>query len=85
MEFTVDGVKVITDLDVDEVEARKYIDYVKNNVPKEKIDEVGGEVIRWAIEIILCDDGKIDLNYSLNGEKFERIRRITGKKIAVCC
>ena len=26
----------------------------------------------------MCDDGKVDVNYMTQGEKFERIRRITG-------
>ncbi len=49
-------------------EAQKYIDYVKNRV----------EDPLKSIEVKLCDDGKIDVDYTLQGEKFERIRRITG-------
>ena len=30
------------------------------------------------ITVKLCDDGKVDLGYLFKGEKFERIRRITG-------
>ena len=49
-------------------EAQKYVDYVK-----ERVDNP-----LKSIDIKLCDDGKLDLNYTLQGEKFERIRRITG-------
>jgi len=55
-------------------DAQKYIDYVKERV---------AEPLK-SIEVTLCDDGKVDVDYILQGEKFERIRRITGKKIAVC-
>ena len=54
-------------------EAQKYIDFVKERV----------EDPLKSIEVKLCDDGKIDVDYTLQGEKFERIRRITGKEIAV--
>lgn len=49
-------------------EAKKYINYVKERV----------EDPLKSIEVKLCDDGKIDVDYTLQGEKFERIRRITG-------
>ena len=75
LEFTVDGVKVVTNLDVSVDEAQNYIDYVRENVNRpEPLEE---------ISVVLCTDGKVDVNYKLRGEKFERIRRITGKKIAV--
>jgi len=57
-----------------EQDAQKYIDYVKERV----------EEPLKSIEVTLCDDGKVDVDYILQGEKFERIRRITGKRIAVC-
>ena len=66
----VDGVKVITvglD-DLTEKEAKNYIDYVRERV----------ETPLQTLEVALCDDGKIDLRYKAQGEKFERIRRITG-------
>ena len=31
-----------------------------------------------SIVVKLCDDGKVDIDYTLQGEKFERIRRVTG-------
>lgn len=49
-------------------EAKKYINYVKERV----------EDPLKSIEVKLCDDGKIDVDYTLQGKKFERIRRITG-------
>ncbi len=57
-----------------EQDAQKYINYVKERV----------EEPLKSIEVTLCDDGKVDVDYILQGEKFERIRRITGKRIAVC-
>jgi len=51
-----------------EQDAQKYIDYVKERV----------EEPLKSIEVTLCDDGKVDVDYILQGEKFERIRRITG-------
>ena len=54
--------------DFSEDEARRYIDFVKARV----------EDPLKSIEVKLCDDGKIDVDYTLQGEKFERIRRITG-------
>lgn len=51
-----------------EQDAQKYIDYVKERVT---------EPLK-SIEVKLCDDGKVDVDYTLQGEKFERIRRITG-------
>ena len=68
--MTIEGVevKVMGLDDFTEQEAQKYIDYVKERV----------EDPLKSIEVKLCDDGKIDLDYTLQGEKFERIRRITG-------
>ena len=61
-------VKVIGLDDFTAEEAQKYIDYVK-----ERVDDQ-----LKSIEVKLCDDGKLDVDYTLQGEKFERIRRITG-------
>lgn len=73
----VDGVKVSTfGLDnFTEAEARNYINYVLDNTAVENTPLV-------EIEVKLCSDGKVDLGYLFKGEKFERIRRITGKRIA---
>ena len=61
-------VKVMGLDDFSEQDAQKYINYVKERVtdPLKRI------------EVKLCDDGKVDVDYTLQGEKFERIRRITG-------
>ena len=68
--MTIEGVevKVMGLDDFTEQEAQKYINYVKERV----------EDPLKSIEVKLCDDGKIDVDYTLQGEKFERIRRITG-------
>lgn len=66
----VDGVeiKVVGLDDFTEDEAQSYVNYVRERIsdPLE------------SLEVKLCEDGKIDLNYKAQGEKFERIRRITG-------
>ena len=68
--MTIEGVevKVVGLDDFTEQEAQKYIEYVKDRV----------EEPLQSIEVKLCEDGKIDVDYTLQGEKFERIRRITG-------
>ncbi len=66
----VDGVQV-TSVGLEnfsEAEAKNYVDYVRERV----------ESPLKVLEIKMCDDGKVDLNYKTQGEKFERIRRITG-------
>jgi len=66
----VDGVKVnfvgIDDATRDE--AANYVAYVRGRV---------SEPVK-TISVNLCDDGLVDVNYTARGEKFERIRRITG-------
>lgn len=57
-----------------ETDAAKYFDYVMKNIPP---DELNGAKLA-EIDVTLCDDGKVDVDYTLQGEKFERIRRITG-------
>lgn len=49
-------------------EAKKYVDYVQARIhaPLSKI------------VVELCADGKVDVHYFADGQKFERIRRITG-------
>lgn len=61
-------VKVMGLEDFTEQDAKKYIDYVKMRV---------NDPLK-AIVVKMCDDGKVDVDYTLQGEKFERIRRITG-------
>ena len=49
-------------------EAANYVAYVRGrvNMPVK------------TISVKLCDDGFVDVGYTARGEKFERIRRITG-------
>lgn len=49
-------------------EAAAYVDYVQArvNCPVKEIS------------VRLCNDGMVDVEYYARGEKFERIRRITG-------
>ncbi len=54
--------------DYSEKEAQNYVDYVR-----ERVTEPLKSII-----VKLCDDGKVDVDYTVQGEKFERIRRITG-------
>ena len=68
--FMIDGVKVET-LAVDNItraELEKYVEYVRarTSEPLRKLIVVG------------YLDGTVDLDYTLQGPKFERIRRITG-------
>lgn len=66
----VDGVKVnfIGLDDVTREEAANYVLYVRGRV---------SEPVK-TINVKLCDDGCVDVSYTARGEKFERIRRITG-------
>lgn len=67
--FLVDGVKVVSDFpDLTNEEAADYVGYVRDRV-KDTVVE---------IEVTLCDDGKVDVNYKAKGEPFHRLRRITG-------
>ena len=69
----VDGVEVVTDIpDLTTEEARRYIDYCeKHSDCDKKFYNVA------SIAVNSCDDGKVDVEYTMRG-KFERIRRITG-------
>ena len=51
-------------------EAENYVAYVRGKIPNP--DELK------EIEVTLCGDGEVDVNYTTQGQKFERIRRITG-------
>jgi anaerobic ribonucleoside-triphosphate reductase len=66
----IEGVE-ITSVGLDnftEQEAQNYLDYVKAQVTTPL----------KLIQVKMCDDGKVDVSYLAKGEKFERIRRITG-------
>lgn len=63
------GVKVTTNLpDLTLKEARRYVGYVRERV-KDTVTE---------LDIRESSDGGVDLNWTARGEKFERIRRVTG-------
>ena len=49
-------------------EAANYVNYVKERISTPIKD----------ITVELCKDGMVDVHYNARGEKFERIRRITG-------
>lgn len=72
--MTIDGVKVSFKgiSDATREEAANYVAYVRErvNMPVKTID------------VKQCDDGLVDVSYTARGDKFERIRRITGEEIA---
>ena len=49
-------------------EAQNYLDYVRGQITTPL----------KSVNVKMCDDGKVDVSYLAKGEKFERIRRITG-------
>lgn len=63
----IDGVKITSDFKADEKELAAYVKFVKKHAPNVS-----------KVEVKLCDDGAVDLNWTEQHEKFERIRRITG-------
>lgn len=68
--MTIDGVKVTFDGidDATREEAQNYVAYVRERV---------NEPVT-AINVKQCDDGFVDVTYTAHGDKFERIRRVTG-------
>lgn len=63
----IDGVKITSDFKADKEELAAYVKFVKKHVPDVS-----------SVEVKLCDDGAVDLNWTARREPFERIRRITG-------
>ena len=63
-------VKFIGLPDANTKEAANYVDYV--NAHKTK------NIPLAEVTVKMCKDGKVDVSYLAQGEKFERIRRITG-------
>lgn len=55
-------------VDADEAELLRYIDYVEDN-RKQRVNE---------LTVSMNEKGEITLDYVLQAQKFERIRRITG-------
>lgn len=67
--MVIDGVKITTNLsDLTREEAQRYVDYTRARV-KDKLTD---------LDIRESSDGGVDLNWTAHGEKFERIRRVTG-------
>lgn len=67
--MVIDGVKVTTNLpDLTPEEARRYVEYVRSRVT-DTVTE---------IDVRESSDGGVDIDYVAHGEKFERIRRVTG-------
>ena len=64
----IDGVKITAEgFNPSQEELKNYVDYVRELVPN--VD---------TIQIVLCEDGCVDLKYTVHDIPFERIRRITG-------
>ena len=71
----IDGVEVTVNgfTDMEEQEIKKYIFYIREH---DTNDHKGGRLSKLTISP--APSGKIDLEYSYDMPKFERIRRITG-------
>ena len=74
MVFNVDNVPVvfIGINDATEEEAQNYVDYVRQH-------KTNSEPV-VSITVTYCGDDTVDVEYVLQSEKFERIRRITGRQ-----
>lgn len=57
--------------DANTKEAANYVDYVK-------VHKSASSPPVATITVKKCSDGKVDVSYLAVGEKFERIRRVTG-------
>ena len=65
----IDNVEVTADADFSAEELKYYVEIAKSKSPKMTLK---------TLEVRLAEDGGVDLKYYREGEKFERIRRITG-------
>ena len=66
----IDNVEVFADTkEFSTKELNYYVEVVKSKFPKETVTK---------LTVTLDDDGRVKLDYTKHGEKFERIRRITG-------
>lgn len=64
----IDGVEVVEEgFDPSPDEMKNYVEYTRERIP-----EVS------SIKVVMCPDGKVNVNYVARHQKFERIRRITG-------
>ena len=68
IEFVITGEKIEANVS-DEV-LDKYLDAVKENAGKKEVTSV---------KLTQVDENNVEVEYSFDGRKFERIRRITGK------
>ena len=62
-------------------ELKAYVKRARELVTESEGKDVADNIT--SVTVTLCDDGKVDLSYVAHGQKFERIRRITGEPIAV--
>ena len=67
----VDGIKITVKNvpDITEEEILRYIQFLRKRL---------SEPLR-SLTISMTEDGRISLDYTTEGQKFERIRRITGR------
>lgn len=66
---TIDGITVTTNFDAEMKELENYVEYVTLRVDEPVTN----------IHVTTCDDGCVDVTWIAHNQKFERIRRITGK------
>lgn len=69
--LVLDGVDVSYDFDAEEVELKKYLAIIAKKTKRNIKDIV-------TAKFHLMKDGNVDIDYSIRGQKFDRIRRITG-------
>ena len=50
-------------------ELKNYVAVTKKKFEPDKLSK---------IRVTICSDGGVDIDYTVHGEKFERIRRVTG-------
>lgn len=65
----IDNVEVQADKDFSETELKYYVEVAKSKFPNDTVTK---------LKVRLENDGRVALTYEKQGEKFERIRRITG-------
>jgi len=65
----IENVEVQADADFSTEELKYYVEVAKSKFPNDTITK---------LEVRLEEDGRVGLTYTKQGEKFERIRRITG-------
>lgn len=73
-DFIIEGVKVTLPDGFRVNDAIRIYWETALNIAPQVLDETPLE----KIEVVECEDGGYDVNYTLHGQPFERIRRITG-------